>query len=433
MRRGLLLTSAIIVILLGACTAPTRPAVSPEPCIPSIHPAATPASESSPSRVKQHGTYPRLANYYHHLPLIDSFQAASLAKWDLIVVQYNVVRSSPEAVRLIKKLNPSVRILVWISAGLDGGWRRDRMMSEHFNENWILHYADVPSNSKPAAERRVIMWTSKTGDNKVAGMNPTSEWSTYLPRFVNERLMSSGLFDGVFYDCAWETVRKPNVDINNDGVADSQDMIKREYQKGMTQILRSTRELLGSKAIIFGNPGVQWSDGSPYWDYANGHMQENALGTMFGSSWPGIWNIYKRNMQKPSPPARIHWIAADTNQKEFDSVAPCLPLEEVQKMRFGLAITLLGDGYFGFDEGDGLHGQLWWFREYEVNLGFAMGDAQQRSDGIWIREFENGTAIANPTTRERIIEFPVSHKDATTGTQGSRFGVPPKDGRIFTR
>ena len=375
-------------------------------------------------RVKQPGAYPRLANYYHIPGRIDQRQVNLLAKWDLIVVNFFVMRTSAESVRLIREQNPDIKILAWISAGLSGHFR-------NLNEGWYLHHRDTPGNPKPPEERRVIMWTSKTGYVKIPGMNPASEWSTYLPRFINEEVMSSGLFDGIFYDCLWQTIWKSNIDIDNDGVSDSAAVVKREYQKGMTQLLKLTRELLGPEAIIFGNPGVEWAEGSLYWDYANGHMQENALGTMFGSSWPRIWEIYQRNMLKPSPPSRIHWIAADTNQKDFDDLRPDLSLTELQKMRFGLAITLLGDGYFGFDEGDGLHGQLWWFPEYDANLGLARGDAQKRSDGTWMREFENGVVVANPTSKESTIEFPAIRKDVTTGTEGSHFVVPPKDGRIF--
>ncbi len=386
-------------------------------------------------RVRQLGAYPRLANYYNIHDArrkIDHSQANSLARWDLIVVNFQSVYSSRESIQLIRKLNPKIKILVWISAGLQGyWWRDDQVTRQHFNESWILHYGDTPSNSKPSEERQVIIWTNKSGDVKIPGMNPTSEWPTYLLRFVNEELMSSGLFDGVFYDCLWEKMWRRNIDIDNDGIADSPDVVNREYQKGMTQLLKLTRELLGPEAIIFGNPGVQWSDDSSYWDYANGHMQENALGTMFGSSWPKIWEIYQRNMEKPSPPSRIHWIAVDTNQENYDDLEPDLPSEELQKMRFGLAITLLGDGYFGFDEGDGLHRQLWWFPEYDVDLGLAKGDAKRRDDGTWIREFENGVVIANPTSKESTFEFPNIYKDVTSGTESSQFLIAPKDGRIF--
>ena len=92
---------------------------------------------------------------------------------------------------------------------------------------------------------------------------------------------------------------------------------------------------------------------------------------------------------------------------------------------------MLGDGYFGFDRGDGLHGQLWWFPEYDANLGLAKGDAQQQSDGTWMREFENGIVIANPTSKESKIEFTTLHQDMTTGMENIQFVVAPKDGRIF--
>ena len=139
-------------------------------------------------------------------------------------------------------------------------------------------------------------------------------------------------------------------------------------------------------------------------------------------------------MKKPSPPHRIHWIAVDTNDEVFDRIKPNLPTSELQKMRFGLAITLLGDGYFGFDQGShGGHGELWWFPEYDANLGLAKGDAQERGDGGWIREFENGVVIVNPTSNEIMIEFPAIYKDVTTGNESSHFVVAPEDGRIFLR
>ncbi len=382
-------------------------------------------------RVKQPGAYPKLANYYHCLWRIDNSQANALAKWDLIVVDYKVVSTSPESIRQIRAQNSNIKILAWVSSGLSLWAQRDPIISRDFKESWLLHYGDTPENPKLLEERRVIMWTNKAGSVQAAGMNPASEWSTYLPHFIYQEVISSGLFDGVFYDCLWDKVWKRNIDIDNDGIADSQAVVEREYQKGMTKIVELTRELLGPDAIIFGNPGVQWTSNSPYWDYANGHMQENALGTMFGSSWPRIWDIYQKNMEKPSPPSRIHWIAVDTNQEGFDDIKPKLSPEELQKMRFGLAITLLGDGYFGFDEGDGLHGQLWWFPEYDANLGLAKGNAQERSDGTWIREFENGVVIANPTSKESTFEFPNIYKDVTSGTESSHFVIAPKDGRIF--
>jgi hypothetical protein len=204
--------SAFLVILLSAVmvtacqtfslshdpATPTHPATPPQ--VPAtVPPPQQPSSSninSNPIPVtpkKLQGAYPRLANYYHIPPFIGP-QINMLAKWDLIVVNYNVLRNSPEALRRIRKENPNIKILAWISAGLSGNFRS----TKDFNENWVLHYGDIPSNPKSLQERQVIMWTNKTGEQKVAGMNPSSEWATYLPNFVHDNLMSSGLFDGVF-------------------------------------------------------------------------------------------------------------------------------------------------------------------------------------------------------------------------------------------
>jgi hypothetical protein len=389
-------------------------------------------------RVKQAGTYPRLGNYYGgptnffaHPRQIEQTQLKLLAGWDIIVVHYLTYRMAPEYIRQIKKLNPQIKILAWLEFGASDLWDLKTVLSS--NESWYLHYADTPGNPKPPEQRRVKLFTLDNGDPWPA-MNPASEWSTYVPNYVHDTLMSTGLFDGIFYDTIFDEISwLKNIDINNDGVADSPDFVNREYQNGMTQLLKLTRELLGPEAIIFGNPGAECKPNSPFWEYANGHMQENALGTATYSShdFSKIWNIYQRNMQKPTPPSRIHWIAADTNNIEYDDLKPDLPPSELQKMRYGLAITLLDDGYFGFDRGDAWHCQLWWFPEYDTNLGFAMGDAQKRSDGTWMREFENGVVVVNPTSKESTIEFTTIHQDVTTDNKGTHFVVSPQDGRIF--
>jgi hypothetical protein len=138
-------------------------------------------------------------------------------------------------------------------------------------------------------------------------------------------------------------------------------------------------------------------------------------------------------MQKPAPPSRINWIGAGTGGTQLDYLKPNLTSAELQKMRYGLAITLLDDGYFGFDCDIPPHCQLWWFPEYDANLGLAKGKAQQRNDGAWVREFENGVVFVNPTTSDRGINFPITFQDVTTGNKGTHFMVQPQDGRIFLK
>lgn len=374
-------------------------------------------------RVKQPDAYPRLANFYA-FPLSPE-SARALAKWDLVAVAHTCgFPAYSPCTRLIKEVNPNVKVLAFVSAG---DYLPEMWHPQHWHpavhEDWLLHHP----GAKPAQERRVVLFTFE-GGAKFYSFNPATEWSTYLPNWVHDEVMSTGVFDGVFYDCVYEDIWwVSNIDIDNDGIADSRAVVKREYQKGMTQLLKLTRELLGPEAIILCNAVWEWSDDLPYWEYANGTMQENALGTMFGNRWPKVWDAYQKNMRKPPPPPRMHWIAVDSDMNDSGNSAPWA----LQRMRLGLAIALLEDGYFGFDLGTESHSQLWWFPEYDANLGLAKGDSQERGDGTWIREFENGVVVANPTSKESTIEFQDIYKDVTTGVESSHFVVPPKDGRIF--
>jgi len=39
-----------------------------------------------------------------------------------------------------------------------------------------------------------------------------------------------------------------------------------EYREGIADILKDTRQRFGPKCVIISNPGVEWSDGSLYWE-----------------------------------------------------------------------------------------------------------------------------------------------------------------------
>ncbi|OGN96766.1 MAG: hypothetical protein A2Y89_07520 [Chloroflexi bacterium RBG_13_51_18] len=427
-------------------------------------------------RVRRADEYPRLANLYagidafywkiqQYTPTqIDSL-IKILARWDIIAVDADLARFAPEYLGRIKELNPQIKILAVIGAGAGAYWRwmltndleapdrpswitlgfiqyiRDQaayygITAQDSNESLFLHYGDTPGNPKPPEQKRWILWASETeSEIDWPGMNPNSEWATFLPNLVHDKLMLTGLFNGVWYDCFLETMWESNLDIDNDGVGDSLNIVNQKYQEGMTRLLQLTRELLGPEAIIIGNPGNEWSENSPYYNYANGLMQECALGIQPWSNrdFSKIWQVYQRNMQKLMPPFRIHWIDADTNNVKYDTIDTNLPSAELQKMRYGLSITLLDDGYYGFDIGNEYHNTIWWFPEYDTNLGLAKGKAQQRDDGTWKREFENGVVLVNPTNDISRIEFDDIYQDVSTGERSKSFAVRPNDGRIFLK
>jgi hypothetical protein len=60
-------------------------------------------------------------------------------------------------------------------------------------------------------------------------------------------------------------------------------------------------------------------------------------------------------------------------------------------MRFGLAFTLMDDGYFSHELGDTDHGQDWWYDELDFQLGQPRGPAQR----VVLRQGAAGELIAN--------------------------------------
>ena len=91
----------------------------------------------------------------------------------------------------------------------------------------------------------------------------------------------------------------------------------------------------------------------------------------------------------------------------------------------------MDDGYFGFDVGTPVHAQLWWFPEYDTDLGLPKGKAQGRGDGTWTREFQNGMVVVNPTDSTSTISFAATYQNVATGDKGTDFTVQPQDGGIF--
>jgi hypothetical protein len=67
-------------------------------------------------------------------------------------------------------------------------------------------------------------------------------------------------------------------------------------------------------------------------------------------------------------------------------------------MRYGLASTLMDDGYYCFNTESGGGGDAPSFDEYDTNLGNAISAPQTVAwqKGVFRRDFENGIALVNP-------------------------------------
>jgi hypothetical protein len=123
-----------------------------------------------------------------------------------------------------------------------------------------------------------------------------------------------------------------------------------------------------------------------------------------------------------------------------------------QRMRWGITTALLGDGYFSYEISTYGHGSLglMWFDEYDNAgqgggyLGYPTSDAfvdhDYGQDGkVFRRNFDNRTAICNPSEREATIALEESffliegtqQPDINTGELVATVTISSKDGIIL--
>jgi hypothetical protein len=366
---------------------------------------------------------PRLVNCLHRHDILERSGISNLeervAQWDVIILNADHHLSLDK----IRETNPDITILVWVSL-------------RYPHPNLSLHRGYRPS------------WNSRTVDGETlrfADGNPITnlyaEEYAYVYHVLDYLEERYEFYDGVLYDCLWTGPHSgadgAGADINEDGILDNRD--RDAYLSAGLLLLRETQDRFPGW-LITGNPGIPWPPGSPYYQYANGNMHENALGDQFGDpSWDFMWWRYNTVESESQQPA-YHFINVDLRAygRSYLQAAELLSLTEddLRRMRLGLAGSMLLDtGYFGFDRGDAGHGDLWWFDEYDVDLGDALGPYSQGvyGPGTFSREFENGLVILNNSDQAIEVDFEEDYLDVSFRQEGTSFVIPAHDARILLR
>ncbi len=379
-------------------------------------------SYSSPAKAQTVNDYPRMANLYLYSPIRQS-DVPLLAKWDVLILHMLAQQNSAEQIRQIRQINPNIKILVYITSqefpinkhaewdtnpnGLfkrllrgitDEMWLRDNDGAHvvFWDTAWMLNVTDFPGNGK--------------------------KWNDYLSDFVVNELLSSGLWDGVFYDNTWSNISWLNggaIDANRDGQNDKAASLDSAWQAGMSKLFKLTREKYNKPLIIVGNGD------RGYYSDINGIYFEN-FSTNSYLSWEEKMRLYglSSNTSREPQVAILGNTSADTAKAQAD----------FSKMRFGLASSLLEDGYYSYDAGSNSHAEKWWYDEYNVNLGEPMGEATSMSGNdnyvkdVWRREFTNGLAVVNSLAEEKEVDLG-GEFEKLIGTQDSKVN----DGGIVSK
>ncbi len=386
-------------------------------------------SPAASAEVSPNHPFPRIANYYLRWDISDT-QATELSKWDVIILDMETQVTSKAQLQKIKTLNPEIIILAYITpqeirndaATVSSQMRR--RLHARIHPDWYVQ--DTGGQKK-------TWWpgTSVLNISDLAPLRNGERLNDVMVRFVVEEILSTGLWDGVFYDNAWDGITwftGTTVDLDLNGYADT--AIDASWRNGMKKLYEDTRTKTQDRYIIVGN-----GTSRDYRDQLNGKMIENFI----PSAWGPSLDTYAYNHASPHEPA-VNIINANTNNGQLSK-------ENYQAVRFGLGSTLLEDGYFSFDYGDQDHAQLWYYDEYSVHLGDALGDATAQQGhssykpDVWQRQFENGVALVNSSANTQLVslngEYEKIHgtQDPTIndGSIVSEVALPATDGLILLK
>ncbi|OGC00994.1 hypothetical protein A2V82_05230 [candidate division KSB1 bacterium RBG_16_48_16] len=163
-----------------------------------------------------------------------------------------------------------------------------------------------------------------------------------------------------------------------------------QWQPGVRKWIEKEKQLMETLAPdmpnLFGvNGGWILPD---YYNILNGHVFEGF------QRWGGPWEHLKddclqwaQNGQKPSMMFIEDYIPEKWTYNGKD---------RFEKMRHGLATAMLFDCYYGMTYGD-WYFIMFWYDEFETDMGYPTGPAQQLGNGLWVRYFDNGCVVDNPT------------------------------------
>lgn len=371
---------------------------------------------------------PKRANYYLNWEILDS-KISELARWDLLILDMETQINSLAALKKIKQLNPNIILLAYITpqeikkdAAIGASIMR-RKLASGIDESWYL--TDTQNN-------KITFWPG-TWMLNVADNAPEINGvrlNKYIAGFVAREILSAGVWDGVFYDNAWKDVKwltGDTVDLDKDRQKD--DDIDIHWREGTRAIYNETRRLTNNKYILVGN-----ATSDVYKDNLNGIMLESfpVLG------WKDSMNVYAGN-QQGVPLPRLNIINANTANLGAEN--------NFKEFRFGLASALLLDGHYSFDFGDKAHAQTWWYDEYDIELGKPLGVAlslngkQKFEEDVWRREYENGIALANPTSKPREVDLGgeyekikgIQDSAVNDGSIVNRVSLPANEGLVMLR
>jgi hypothetical protein len=357
-------------------------------------------------------TFPRTAAYLIGNPrnYEDAAYQAKIAKVDIAIVsvwtgwEKDHGMTIEQVTQRLKALNPNIKVFHYflpeslrypvnpavadLGAKLDtekwwlytSGSGSTKVLSDFGNDTYVINVTSfTPAD---ASGKRSNQWLAEYAYKTKAQPNPS--------------------MDGIFTDNVFWKPRRDG-DWNRDGTIDSQNSttVRKYYREGYAVFLNKLKQLMPGKLQIANIADWGHADAvlTEYDQILNGGIMEGMIGESWSperQGWSVMLSRYRKSMAALAPPKLgiLHQFGSST---------------DFRGMRYGLATTLLDDGYYAFTDEVERYSGVVWFDELDQNLGSATGAPPTVAwqNGVWRRDFERGIALVNPKgngTREITLE-----------------------------
>jgi len=356
---------------------------------------------------------PQIANYYLGPLPMDDDSVNKMARFDLLILSPDQYLTRKYVLDKIKKINPDIILLAYMPSQSYNYqfWPQDAVCKNlKTNDDWWLR--DSYGNA-------VSTWTG------IRNTDMSDGWNDALISFVKNNVLSTGDWDGVFWDMVDDGISSQNggnIDLNRDGVRDTAKAANAEWNRRVASFLAKSQKELNVKYIV-----INGSSNKDYQQSVNGRMYEDfPTPWELGGTWNAIMKGLERNKLVNEQPQLYVFNGTSKNTGNAANY---------RRFRFGLASSLLlDDVFYSFDHGTENHGQIWWYDEYDIKLGeplsvlYSIGGKSKFLNDVWRRDFVNGLALINTTQKTYEVDLGAEY-EKISGKQDKAVN----DGTIVSR
>ncbi|MEI6835809.1 MAG: putative glycoside hydrolase [Candidatus Falkowbacteria bacterium] len=339
----------------------------------------------------------QLSAVHHYLPVLSAEQARSYKGYDFIIPDHEVIFNSPENLKLMRKDNPGLQILVYANKiewhepmFSDKPWSLKMVAELQKYPKWFLR--DLLGYKLEFWPGTVLMNCRLDCPRYIINGKSYSYIEYFTENYIKEVIgayRKAGIrLDGLLDDELLKSIsfithygkNRNNVDGDGDGLNDDPNEFNRQWRLGNAYFLNKVREAMGPDFVIIGNGGHGY-----YLDYCNGKMFEY---------FPEVYLNETDQLTEAWPENMNH--AAGMEIAIFNARANAYGKKD--NWLFTLCSAMM------LDQVIFSHGQNMPYDEkYNLHLGKALGNHYQVGNVV-SRKFAKGIVHVDPVAKKAWIE-----------------------------